>query len=436
MTAPISRFFEKRNGLAKKPKKFDEREEVADDGWQKPMGLTTEHPIELVDDSDTEADAGKEAAAEVCSVTPRNSKQTSPDSPDDCETPKDQLPGCIRSDDLDRKHYENNHSRSCPTGFTPPEECQDLLKKQGFEIEQQSFKISKNRSSVIDLCSPDKASSASPEQKVKSHATEKTSDTKPVNPFLKFAHDLGETESSYFTTLLTSNSEVKPAQSSQEDEKKSRVTKAKSKCSTGANSSATGKKRKRKFSKMGEDCEFSEKTEEQLGECRRKWHSFVDEDAPIEIRRFQVLIAARVHCQAQDPTVRKAMIGLRNFFRKSVVSPSTKVEENDEIKGVSTKSSNCHELYLSPETLSKADPEELSKIISSVLFANVKSKQIVQAAKEVKFQFHGKVPESRNCLKSITGIGPKLAELLFHVNSYSAHEKEALDTLDNQDSKK
>ena len=52
-----------------------------------------------------------------------------------------------------------------------------------------------------------------------------------------------------------------------------------------------------------------------------------------------------------------------------------------------------------------------------VLFANVKSQQIVEAAREIKTQFRGKVPETLHGMKLITGIGPKLAGLLYHVNS-------------------
>mmetsp|Transcript_5838 Transcript_5838/g.8765 ORF Transcript_5838/g.8765 Transcript_5838/m.8765 type:complete len:111 (+) Transcript_5838:298-630(+) len=79
--------------------------------------------------------------------------------------------------------------------------------------------------------------------------------------------------------------------------------------------------------------------------------------------------------------------------------------------------------FLDAETLSKADPSEIAKVISSVLFANVKAKQIVQAAAQVKSQFRGVVPESQHSLKMITGIGPKLAEVLHHVNCREHYKK-------------
>ena len=72
---------------------------------------------------------------------------------------------------------------------------------------------------------------------------------------------------------------------------------------------------------------------------------------------------------------------------------------------------------LTVHSLASSNPEtEIAPLLSSVLFGNTKANQIVQAAKDVLSKFGGKVPESMTCLKEITGIGPKLAEILYVVN--------------------
>ncbi len=162
-----------------------------------------------------------------------------------------------------------------------------------------------------------------------------------------------------------------------------------------------------------DDLEYKDMTQDQLAKCRRKWQSFADEDAPIQIKRFQVLIAARLHCQAHESTVRKAMVDLRKLFSN---------QSGDATETKSSIQCESDQPYLCPNSLSTASPDEISKIISSVLFANVKSKQIIQAANEIKSQFHGNVPETIKGMQMITGIGPKLAQLLFYVNSMAAYE--------------
>lgn len=73
-------------------------------------------------------------------------------------------------------------------------------------------------------------------------------------------------------------------------------------------------------------------------------------------------------------------------------------------------------------TLAGSDPEsDIAPLLSSILFGNVKAVQIVQAAKDVISKFGGNVPESECSLKDITGIGPKLAEVLAVVNRRSTY---------------
>ena len=141
---------------------------------------------------------------------------------------------------------------------------------------------------------------------------------------------------------------------------------------------------------------------EQQEEIRAKWQSLGDPNEALEVRRFQVLVAARLHAQSREPTVRAAMDTLRKFFS----------ERGDTADGGTLNAKN----------LSKADPKAIAMQIPSILFANVKAEHIVKAAKEVCSRFGGTVPQTQHGLKELTGIGPKLADILEFANSRKAYE--------------
>jgi hypothetical protein len=144
----------------------------------------------------------------------------------------------------------------------------------------------------------------------------------------------------------------------------------------------------------------SERDGERIDERRKlveRWHAYADPNAPIEQRRFQILIAARLHARCQSPIVTGAMCKLRRYFD----------EKRDEFGGQG----------LTATTLSNADPEtDIAPLLSSVLFGNEKARQIVRAAHDVLSKFGGRVPETTCGLREITGIGPKLTEILMIVN--------------------
>lgn len=152
--------------------------------------------------------------------------------------------------------------------------------------------------------------------------------------------------------------------------------------------------------------------EEYRQELITKWHSFSDENAPLEERRFQVLIAARIHARCQEKVVSQAMQRLREYFAHKVTA--------DDGQHNNMQS-------LSPQYLAQCDPEtDIAPLLSSVLFGNVKAQHIVLAAQDVLSKFRGQVPESMVSLKDITGIGPKLAAILNIVNrrdTYSSQSK-------------
>ena len=131
----------------------------------------------------------------------------------------------------------------------------------------------------------------------------------------------------------------------------------------------------------------------------RKWHSMADPSASLEDRRYQILLAARLHARCQEPTVRKAIQKLREHFESRSKTTIT-VDE-----------------------MAKSDPEDLAVHISSLQFYNVKAKQIVKAAQEIQSQHGGIVPEDELSLLQITGIGKTFADLLAFVNTREAHER-------------
>ena len=152
--------------------------------------------------------------------------------------------------------------------------------------------------------------------------------------------------------------------------------------------------------------------EEYRQELITKWHSFSDQNAPLEERRFQVLIAARIHARCQEKVVSQAMQRLREYFAHKATA------DDGQHNGMQS---------LSPQYLAQCDPEtDIAPLLSSVLFGNVKAQHIVLAAQDVLSKFRGQVPESMVSLKDITGIGPKLAAILNIVNrrdTYSSQSK-------------
>jgi endonuclease III len=124
-----------------------------------------------------------------------------------------------------------------------------------------------------------------------------------------------------------------------------------------------------------------------------KWFSFIDSTTnDIEDRRFQVLVAARLHARCQEAAVRKAMQNLNERINPLTVN-----------------------------TVAVMDPLIISDCISNLQYHNTKAKQIVQASKEVLSQYNGIVPEEERELRMLTGIGPVFADLLSHVNTREMH---------------
>ena len=130
--------------------------------------------------------------------------------------------------------------------------------------------------------------------------------------------------------------------------------------------------------------------------------------------------------------VLKAMDKLRKYFNEK----DEERVDNNEVQATSQSSAVARKTEstttsqsrqtsgqgLTVHNLANADPEtEIAPLLKSVLFGNVKSKHIVQAAKDVLQKFGGRVPESIVSLKSIMGIGPELAGVLNIVNKVDTY---------------
>ncbi len=71
--------------------------------------------------------------------------------------------------------------------------------------------------------------------------------------------------------------------------------------------------------------------------------------------------------------------------------------------------------YPSPETVVASSPEEIETMIRSIGLYRNKAKYIYKSSQQLLDRFDGKVPSTRKELESLTGIGPKSANILLSV---------------------
>ncbi|GMI52363.1 hypothetical protein TeGR_g11780 [Tetraparma gracilis] len=128
----------------------------------------------------------------------------------------------------------------------------------------------------------------------------------------------------------------------------------------------------------------------------RKWLSLASPSAPsIEARRFQVLVAARLHARCREPVVREAMRAMHGRFPGLCAG----------------------------DLAGGLEVEELAAVFPSVHFGKSKAEQIIKFSNEVLSQFAGRVPSTVSGLKELTGIGAKFADLLAYVNTEEKHRR-------------
>jgi hypothetical protein len=212
-------------------------------------------------------------------------------------------------------------------------------------------------------------------------------DAPSLNPFAKFAFSVTSmsqpTVKPATTTAYASIHWVVPPSKKQKIDDSNRHGQSKS------------KKTPKDFVRM-RDCSPEER--ERIVE---KWHSLADPNAQLEVRRYQILVAARLHARCQDPVVRQTMGKLRELL--------------------------ASQGGLTVQTVAELEPETtLAPVLSSLQYYNTKAKHVVAAAKEIQASYNGLVPETEAELLKITGIGPVMADLLAYVNTRERHSKQQI----------
>ncbi len=71
--------------------------------------------------------------------------------------------------------------------------------------------------------------------------------------------------------------------------------------------------------------------------------------------------------------------------------------------------------YPTPQALAKAKVAEVEQIIKSTGFFRMKAKNIIGAAKDLVDKFDGEVPNDRDALQSLAGVGRKTASVVMAV---------------------
>jgi endonuclease III len=166
--------------------------------------------------------------------------------------------------------------------------------------------------------------------------------------------------------------------------------------------------------KKKKTCEFIPMrsiSKEEQDTITRKWHSLADPTAPLEVRRFQVLVAARLHARCQEPSVRKAMTVLREAFLPTNTTTTTTTTGEDDAG------------FLNVSAMARADPHVLALHLTNLQYYNIKAQHIVKAAKEIETEFKGVVPEDETSLLRLTGVGKVFADLLAFVNTREIHQR-------------
>lgn len=376
--------------------------------WEKPVGLTSEWAIEISDnDNDTYAGSTTEAARSGESAAEMG---MDPGNPPDADKSMNETNGTGGRDGTsivasNSKPHVTSALSTHPSPIASTRNCQDTGKNGGETTSDkvcvQATDLKGDDSGMTNRASCGRISCDGKNQ------------TEPkANPFAAFAFDRGKEESMYFGAsgdIRESGYERKGGKgvtgsdtSKFREEQEHRV-----KAQKGHQS-----RKRRKKCTSSEYVPIAKMPSEERIKIRSKWQSFGDPGADLEVRRFQVLVAARLHAQSREPIVRAAMDNLREYFASSPTSNTKKEDDTvDSGKG------------LCVETLSEADPEKIKPMISSVLFANVKARHIVQVAKEIKTRFRGQVPETETCLKQLTGIGPTLSDILSFCNSRASYDE-------------
>ncbi|GMF22732.1 unnamed protein product [Phytophthora fragariaefolia] len=105
-----------------------------------------------------------------------------------------------------------------------------------------------------------------------------------------------------------------------------------------------------------------------------------------KVERFQLVVAALLSSQTQDPITYAAMQRLHQL--------------SENVEG------------LTIETVQATSEEELSEVLKPVGFYHRKAQQLKRVAAILRSQFHGDIPRSLDDLLGLPGIGPKIGRVI------------------------
>uniref|UniRef100_A0A7S2ESG7 HhH-GPD domain-containing protein n=1 Tax=Ditylum brightwellii TaxID=49249 RepID=A0A7S2ESG7_9STRA len=372
--------------ICKKPKRSSNTTK-REDAWEKAIGLTVEDAIDI-----EEEDGEGKKSKKVDLVTIDN------DENDGSPTMQP-----YQNDNLDKN------------------EASDM--KSMIDVKQENINSKETSSTKND----DVPSSSSIQNNSTSTPTMTTnnntqSSSSPNNPFASFAFHLGGAESSYFDSTNGTIVDLEQPQKDscnqnnklEENETTTsllpRVSPNKrtwESCTSNNNttikrnlpssksikSTATSKTKSKTKPENSEEIPFTSLPIEQQIKIRTKWQNFSNPNHPIEIRRFHLWVAAKLHVRAHETIVTKAMVAIRSFFSSD----------------------------FTVQQIAEAKQEEIAQVISFVNMPNSKAKHLIRGSLDIVKDWGGDVPEKVEDLMKITGIGPKLAEILSVVNRRDAY---------------
>lgn len=129
------------------------------------------------------------------------------------------------------------------------------------------------------------------------------------------------------------------------------------------------------------------------------------------------------------PTKKERYKFFIEYFQREMPDPKTELIYNNPYqlliavilsaqctdKRVNIVTPKLFEEFPTPELLSKANQEEVYEIIKSVTYPNNKSKHLVGMAKKLVDKFNSQIPETREKLEELDGVGRKTANVITSV---------------------
>lgn len=128
-----------------------------------------------------------------------------------------------------------------------------------------------------------------------------------------------------------------------------------------------------------------------------KWRGLAGGAQSPEGLRLYMLIAAIIHPKTSESVVHSCMVKLQAWAQEQLAATAAETSENVE---------------LSPSILAAMPKEALEEALSTCHWHKVKAERILAAMAKLVDCYSGQVPNSKEQLLALPGIGPKLGRLL------------------------